>query len=203
MPSSHLILYHPLLLLPPSLPASESFPMSQLFTWGGQSTGVSALASFLPKKSQGWSPAEWTGWISLQSNGLSRVFYNITVQKHQFFGAQPSSQWFTRTQIKVRSVIYLEIQDSAAAPTILWYSCTPWNTNWTVNCYSELFNQYHESPLSNSIPLFWTRGILLGTCQKWKISGSTPDLPIWNSWRFWCTLKFENHCFVFDSNHQR
>ena len=53
---------------PESLPASESFPMSQLFAWGGQSTGVSAFASFLPKKSQGWSPSEWTGWISLQSN---------------------------------------------------------------------------------------------------------------------------------------
>ena len=64
MPSSHLILGRPLLLLPPTLPASESFPMSQLFTWGGQSTGASALASFLPKKSQGWSPSEWTGWIS-------------------------------------------------------------------------------------------------------------------------------------------
>ena len=75
-----------------SLPASESFPMSQLFAWGGQSTGVSALASVLPKKSQGWSPSEWTGWISLQSKGLSRVFFNTTVQKHQFFGAQPSSQ---------------------------------------------------------------------------------------------------------------
>jgi len=55
---------------PRSLPASLSFPMSQLFAWGGQSTGVSALASFLPKKSQGWSPSEWTGWISLQSKGL-------------------------------------------------------------------------------------------------------------------------------------
>ena len=75
---------------PQSLPASESFPMSQLFIWGGQSTGVSALASFLPKKSQGWSPSEWTGWISLQSKGLSRVFSNTTVQKHQFFGAQLS-----------------------------------------------------------------------------------------------------------------
>ena len=74
-----------------SLPASESFPMSQLFAWGGQSTGVSALASFLPKKSQGWS-SERTGWISLQSKGLSRVFSNTTVQKHQFFGTQPSSQ---------------------------------------------------------------------------------------------------------------
>ena len=77
---------------PQSLPASESFPMSQLFIWGGHSTGVSALASFLSKKSQGWSPSEWTGWISLQSKGLSRVFSNTTVQKHQFFGTQPSSQ---------------------------------------------------------------------------------------------------------------
>ena len=59
--------------------------MSQLFAWSGQSTGVSALASFLPKKSQGWSPSEWIGWISLQSKGLSRVFSNPTVQKHQFF----------------------------------------------------------------------------------------------------------------------
>ena len=77
---------------PQFLPASESFPMSQLFAWGGQSTGVSDLASFLAKKSQGWSPSEWAGWISLQSKGLSRVFSNTTVQKHQFFGAQPSSQ---------------------------------------------------------------------------------------------------------------
>ena len=77
---------------PQSLPASESFPMSQLFAWGGQISRVSALASFLPKKSQGWSPSEWTGWISLQSKGLSRVFSNTTVQKHQFFGAQPYSQ---------------------------------------------------------------------------------------------------------------
>ena len=78
---------------PKSLPASESFPMSQLFTWGGQSIGVSALASVLPKKSQGWSPSEWTGWISLQSKGLSRVFSNTTVQKHQFF--EESSAFFT------------------------------------------------------------------------------------------------------------
>jgi len=77
---------------PQSLPASESFPMSQLFPWGGRSTGVSALASFLPKRSQGWSPLEWTGWISLQSKGLSRVFSDITVWKHQFFSTQLSSQ---------------------------------------------------------------------------------------------------------------
>ena len=61
---------------PQAVPASESFPMSQLFARGGQSTGVSALASFPLKKSQGWSPSKWTGWISLQSKGLSRVFSN-------------------------------------------------------------------------------------------------------------------------------
>ena len=77
---------------PNPLPATESFPMSQLFAWGGQSTGVSALASFLPNNIQGWSPLEWTGWISFQSKGLSRVFSNTTVQKHQFFGAQLSLQ---------------------------------------------------------------------------------------------------------------
>jgi len=82
MPSSHLILCHPLSSCPQSLPASESFLMSQLFTWGGQSIGVSALASVLLKKSQDWSPSEWTGWISLQAKGLSTVFSNTTVQKH-------------------------------------------------------------------------------------------------------------------------
>ena len=76
---------------PQSLPASESFPMSQLFTWGGQSTGVSASASVLPMNTQDWS-SEWTGWISLQSKGLSRVFSNTTLQKHQFFSTQLSSQ---------------------------------------------------------------------------------------------------------------
>ena len=70
----------------------QSFPMSQLFAWGGQSTRVSALASFLPKKSKGWSPSEWTGWISLRSKGFSRVFSNTTVQNHHFFSAQLSSQ---------------------------------------------------------------------------------------------------------------
>ena len=75
---------------PQSLPASGCFPMSQLFAWGGQSIGVSA--SVLPMNTQDWSPLEWTGWISLQSKGLSRVFFNTTVQKHQFFGTQISSQ---------------------------------------------------------------------------------------------------------------
>ena len=77
---------------PQSLPASESFPMSQLFAWGDQSIGVSALSSVLPKNTQDWSPLGWTGWISLQSKELSRVFSNTTIQKHQFFSAQPSSQ---------------------------------------------------------------------------------------------------------------
>ena len=72
---------------PQSLPASGSFPVSQLFAWGGQSTGVSALVSFLPMNTQDWSPLEWISWISLQSKRLSRVFSNTTVQKHQFFCA--------------------------------------------------------------------------------------------------------------------
>ena len=77
---------------PQSLPASELFSMSQLFPSGGQSIGVSALASVLPMNTQDWSPLEWTGWISLQSKELSRVFSNTTVQKHQFFGTELSSQ---------------------------------------------------------------------------------------------------------------
>ena len=84
MPSNHLIFCRPFLLLPPISPASESFQMSQLFTWGGQSAGVSASASVLPMNTQDWSLG-WTGWISLQSKGLWRVFSNTTVQKHQFF----------------------------------------------------------------------------------------------------------------------
>ena len=76
---------------PQSLPASGSFPMSQLFAWGGQSIRVSASASVLPMNNQDWFLG-WNGWISLQSKGLSRVFSNTTVQKHQFFSAQLSSQ---------------------------------------------------------------------------------------------------------------
>ena len=73
---------------PQSHPASGSFPMSQLFTSGGQSTGASASTSVLPMNTQDWSSLEWTGWISLQSKGLSRVFSNTTVQKHQLFSAR-------------------------------------------------------------------------------------------------------------------
>ena len=82
----------PLSSCPQSFPASGSFPMSQLFVWVGQSIGVSTLASVLPMNNQDWSPLGWTGWISLQSKGLSRVFSNTIVKKHQFFGTQLSSQ---------------------------------------------------------------------------------------------------------------
>ena len=92
MPFNHLILCHPFSSCPQSFPASGSFQMSQFFTSGGQSIRVSASASVLPMNTQDWSCLGWTGWISLQSKGLSRVFSNTTVQKHQFFGAQLSLQ---------------------------------------------------------------------------------------------------------------
>ena len=76
---------------PQSLPASGSFPMSQLFPSGGQSIEISASASVLPMNTQDWSPLGWTGWICLQSKGLSRVFSNTTVQNHQFFSTQLTS----------------------------------------------------------------------------------------------------------------
>ena len=80
----------PFFSCPQSFPASGSFPKSQLFASRGQSIGVSASTSVLPMNTQDWSPSGWTGWISLQSKGLSRVFSNTTVQKHQFFSPQPS-----------------------------------------------------------------------------------------------------------------
>ena len=90
MPSSHLILVVPFSSCPQSLPASESFPMSQFLASGGQSIGVSALASVLPMNIQDWFPWGLTGWISLLFKGLSRIFSNTTVQKHQFFSTQLS-----------------------------------------------------------------------------------------------------------------
>ena len=90
MPSNHLILCSPLLSILQSFPASDSFPMSQFFASGGQIIGVSTSTSVPPMNTQDWSPLGWTGWISLQSRGLSRVFSNTTVQKHQFFSAQLS-----------------------------------------------------------------------------------------------------------------
>ena len=92
MPVSHLILCCPLLLLPPIPPSIRVVSNESTLPWGGQSTGVSASASVLPMNTQDWCPFGWTGWTSLQSKGLSRIFSNTTVQKHQFFSAQPSSQ---------------------------------------------------------------------------------------------------------------
>ena len=92
MPSNYLILCCPLLLLPSIFPSIGSFQMNQLFASGGQSIGVSASTSVLPINTQDWSHLGWTGWISLQSKRLSRVFSNTTVQKHPFFGAQLSLQ---------------------------------------------------------------------------------------------------------------
>ena len=92
MPSSHLILCHPLLLLPSVPPSIRVFSNESTLRMRWSKYWSSALASFLPKNTQDWSPLEWTGWISLQSKILSRVYSNTTVQKHQFFGTQLSSQ---------------------------------------------------------------------------------------------------------------
>ena len=116
---------------PQSLPASGSFPMSQLFAWGGQSTGVSALASFLPKKSQGWSPSQWTGWISLQSKGLSRVFSNTTVQKHQFFLFRLYKSSRINTQKRCH-FHYRGLEWKSTKSRDIWSNkqIWPWNTKW-------------------------------------------------------------------------
>ena len=92
MPSNHLILCCPLLLLPSIFPSIRVFSNESTLCQDGQSTGVSASASVLPMNTQDWSPLGWTGWTSLQSKGLSWVFSNTTVQKHQFFSAQLYSQ---------------------------------------------------------------------------------------------------------------
>ena len=92
---------------PQSLPASRSIPMSQLFTWGGQSLGASASASVLPMNTQDWSPLGWTGWMSLQSKGLSWIFSNATVQKHQFFCTQLSSQSNSHPYLTIGKTISL------------------------------------------------------------------------------------------------
>ena len=111
MPSSHLIHCRPLLLLlqiPPSIRVNSD-ELSQLFAWGGPSIGVSASASVLPMNTQDWSPLGWTGWISLQSKGLSRVFSNSTVQKHRFFGAQPTMLLTIETLFYNRSSVLIHL----------------------------------------------------------------------------------------------
>ena len=106
MPSNHLILCHPFSFCPQSFPALGSFPMSQLFPSGGQNTGASASASVLSMNIQGWFPLGLTGLISLQSKGLSRVFCSTTIQKHQFFGTQPSLSVMNYTEHNVSLLIY-------------------------------------------------------------------------------------------------
>ena len=119
MPSSHLILFHPLLLLPPIPPSIRSFPMSRLFEWGGQNIGVSASAPVLPMNTQDRSPLGWTSWISLQSKGLSRVFSNTTVQTHQCFSAQLSSALYpTSFHIILHALVAPNLTDSLSLTNI-------------------------------------------------------------------------------------
>ena len=102
-PFNHLTLCCPFLLLPSILPASGSFPISQFFASGGQSIGVSASASVLPMNIQDWFPLGLTSWISLQSKGLSRIFFNTTVQKHQFFRSKEQASFNFMTAVTICS----------------------------------------------------------------------------------------------------
>ena len=135
---------------PQSFSASESFPISQLFAWGGQSTGVSALASVLPMNTQGWSPLGWTGWISLQSKGLSRVFSNTTIQKHQFFGTQLSSQFgnFKVCRLTWTGGNFLQISERTG----------PIEKNPIVSC--------HSAPLllCSCIGIYWSMSVFTASC---------------------------------------
>ena len=97
MPSNHITLCHPLLLLPSIFPSSGCFQMSQFFASGGQNIGASVLTSVLPKNTQDWFALGWTRWISLQSQGLSRIFSNTTVQKHQFCAQLLQSNSYNHT----------------------------------------------------------------------------------------------------------
>ena len=122
-----------------SFPASGSFQMSHFFAWGGQSTGVSASVSVLPMNTQDWSPSEWTDWISLHSKGLSRVFSNTTVQKHQFF----SAQLFFIVQIshpymttgKTITLIRLTFVGKVIS-LLYWRGIILWHSVFTRVCYS-------------------------------------------------------------------
>ena len=155
MPFKHYILCHPLLLLPWNLPASGSVQMSQIFTSGGQSIGVSASASVLPMNIQGWSPLGWAGWISLQSKGLSRVFSNTTVQKQflwhsAFFMVQLSHPYMTTRK------------------TITF---TRWN--FAIRVMSLLFNMLSRLiiaflPRSKFLLISWLQPHLEGFWSSWK-----------------------------------
>ena len=128
MPSSHLILCRPLLLLLPIPPRIRVFSSESTLLMRWQSTGASPLASFLPKKSQGWSSSEWTGWISLQSKGLSRILSSTTIQKHQFFSAQFSSQSNSHIHIWLLEKPYVELDRPLLAKWCLCFliCCLGW-----------------------------------------------------------------------------
>ena len=118
---------------PQSLPTSGSFQMSQLFTSGGQSIGASASASVLPVNTQDWSPSGWTGWISLQSKGLSRVFSNTTVQKHQFFGTQLGYSKFVSTYL-----YYCALYFHSIYVTNWWPVTSAWRSPFSISCKIDL-----------------------------------------------------------------
>ena len=131
---------------PQSFPASRAFQMSQLFASGDQSIGISASTSVLPMNTQEWSPLGWTGWISLQSKELSRVFSNTTVQKHRFFGAQLSLIWF----IFYKPLIY---------PLVFhWVSLVPYKTE---------FSPDHSNEDTHERQTF--RGTGMAKRKKWRI----------------------------------
>ena len=128
---------------PQSLPASGSFQMSQLFAWGSQSIGVSASASVLPMNSQDWSLG-WTGWVFLQSKRLSRVFSNTTVQKHQFFSTQLSSQSNSHPYMTTGKIIALTRRTFVGKVLSLLFNMLsrlliPKCTMWLYLCFDTLY----------------------------------------------------------------
>ena len=144
MPSSHLILFVPFSSCPQSLPASGSFPMSQLFAWGGQSIGVSASELVLPMNTQGWCPLGWTGWISLQSKGLSRVFSNTTVQKHQFFSFTNIAFYLYKDNsiLQICKLKKKNVNFPSISPYFLWYIflwCALWMLLFHITVGSTVF----------------------------------------------------------------
>ena len=153
--------------------------MSQLFVWGGQSTGVSALASFLPKKSKGWSHSEWTGWMSLKSKELSRVFSSTTVWKHQFFGAQPSL--WSSSHIKHMSVQRPigECLSPVQSLSCVWLFMTP----WTAAPQASLSITNSQSPPNDSCPLSqWCHPTISSSVVRF--SSCPPSFPASRSFLF-------------------
>ena len=129
MPSNHLILGHSLLLLPSPFPSIRTIPVSQFFTSGSQSIGVSVSASVLPMSIQDWFPWGWTGWISLQSKGLSRVFSNTAVQEHQFLGAELSlwSNYHVHSWLLKKPYLWLYRALLAKWYLCFWICCLGWS----------------------------------------------------------------------------